>query len=59
VYDGSIKPVDHEAQGVLFYTLPELDKEMKKFPKTFTHDMHVLLKELRPEINSFLKLLTK
>lgn len=59
IYDGRIKPVDKEAKGMLYYTLAELDEEMKKFPDTFTHDMHVLIKSLRPEINDFLKLMKK
>lgn len=59
VYDGSIRPVDREAKGVLWYSLKELDDEMKKFPDTFSSDLHVLLKELRPEIKEFLKLLSK
>jgi len=59
IYDGSIRPVDREAKGILFYTLPELEIEMKKFPRTFTQDMHVLIKELHPEIEIFLKLVLK
>ncbi len=59
LYDGRIKPVDKEAKGVLFYTLPELDKEMKKFPETFTNDLHVLIKDLRPEIEDFLEFISK
>ncbi|MFA6305042.1 MAG: NUDIX domain-containing protein [Patescibacteria group bacterium] len=59
VYDGSIKPVDKEARGILWYSLAELDNEMKKFPDTFSGDMHALLKELRPEIEEFLALLSK
>ena len=57
LYDGRIKPVDREAKGILYYTLPELKEEMKKFPETYTHDMHVLIKELHPEIKDFLKYL--
>ncbi len=59
VYNGSIRPVDQEAKGVLFYTLPELDKELKTFPETFTQDMHVLLKELRVEMEAFVKLVAR
>ena len=55
IYGGSIRPADKEAQGVIFYTLPELEKEMKKFPKTFTNDMHVLVKELKSPMKVFLK----
>lgn len=55
IYDGSIRPVDREAKGILFYTLDELEKEMKTFPDTFASDMHVLVKELRPDMEEFLK----
>ncbi|MBU1039118.1 NUDIX domain-containing protein [Patescibacteria group bacterium] len=54
LYDGSIKPVDREASGVLFYSLANLDKEMISLPEAFTSDMHILLKELRSEIEVFL-----
>lgn len=54
IYGGNIRPADREAQGVLFYTLEELDNEMKKFPKTFTNDMHVLMKDLGDDMKKFL-----
>lgn len=54
IYDGSIRPVDREAKGILFYTLDELEKEMKAFPDTFTTDIHVLVKELSPDMEQFL-----
>ena len=59
IYDGSTKPVDREAQGILYYSLPELLKEMKHSPQIFTYDLHLLLKELLPEIKDFLKVFTK
>ncbi|MDP2586904.1 MAG: NUDIX domain-containing protein [Candidatus Komeilibacteria bacterium] len=59
VYDGSVKPVDREARGILWYSLKELDDEMKRLPETFSCDMHALFKELRPEIEEFLELLAK
>ena len=59
IYDGSIRPVDREAKGVLFYTLAELDREMQQFPDTFTADMHVFIKELRPDMDRFLNFLSK
>ncbi len=54
VYDGSTRIVDREAKGVLFYTLPELAKEMEQFPKAFSHDMQVFFNEMRPEMEKFL-----
>lgn len=54
IYDGSTRLVDREAKGILFYTLPELEKEMENFSKAFTTDMHVFFAELRPEMENFL-----
>ncbi len=59
IYDGRIKAVDKEAKGVLFYTLDELEQEMKAQPETFTHDLRFLIDALRPDIEDFLKLLRK
>ena len=56
VYGGSIRPADREAQGILFYTLPELNKEMEKSPKFFTNDMHILMKDLKDDVEEFLRL---
>lgn len=54
IYGGNIRPADREAQGVLFYTLEELETEMEKFPKTFTDDMHVLMRDLGDDMEKFL-----
>ncbi len=53
VYDGRIRPVDREAKGVLFYSLPDLKKEMRQFPDAFTADLHVLLKKRGVQIQKF------
>lgn len=58
IYDGSIKTVDREAKGVLFYTIDELKEEMKKFPKTFTDDMHALVPAYKDEIYDFFKFIS-
>lgn len=55
IYDGQIRPVDREAKGVLYYTLAELEDEMKRFPDTYTQDMHAYITELSPDISGFLK----
>lgn len=55
IYNGRIRPVDRESKGVLWYSLADLDQEMKKFPETFTEDMHFFLKKFRGDIESFLK----
>lgn len=59
IYDGRIKAVDKEAKGVLFYTIDELDREIKAQPDTFTYDLRFLIDALRPDIEDFLKLLRK
>lgn len=55
VYDGRIRPVDGEAKGILFYTLPDLEQEMKEYPKMFTDDLHVLINDYRDELYKFVE----
>lgn len=55
VYNGRIRPVDSEAKGVLWYSVDDLDKEMKKFPDTFTEDMHFFLDKYGDDIKAFIK----
>ena len=59
IYDGRTKTVDKEAQGLLFYTIADLDKEMKSIPSLFTDDIHVLLHKMRGDIEEFLDFLGK
>lgn len=59
IYDGRTKTVDKEAQGLLSYTLADLDKEMKAIPSLYTGDMHVLLHKERGEIEEFLDFVEK
>ncbi len=54
VYGGSIRPADREASGVLFYTLENLQKEMKKMPEMFTEDLKFFLSKYSSEIELFL-----
>lgn len=42
------------AKGVLWYSLPELEKEMQAVPQTFTGGIHVFFYELRGEMEEFL-----
>jgi len=58
VFDGRVRPVDSEAKGFIWYTLPELDRELERSPETFTHDIHYFVKEYRKEMESFLKIIT-
>lgn len=55
IYGGAMKPVDHEASGVLYYDLDFLKKEMAAVPDNFTHDLHYFLEHYEKEINEFLK----
>ena len=59
VYDGRIRPVDREAKGVLFYSLPDLEKEIKQLPDAFTGDIKFLLEEYRPSMEKFVADFTK
>jgi len=58
VYGWSIKNVDKEAKGILFYDLEDLIAEMKEYPKLFTHDLHVYIEAYEKEIINFIKLIT-
>ena len=42
-----VKPADNEAQGILFYNLDDLEKEMEHFPDLFTDDLHIFMKASR------------
>lgn len=53
IYNGRTRAADHEAKGVLHYTLPELEQEMEKFPTAFTDDMHFFLKNYKPQMIGF------
>jgi len=59
VYDGRIRPVDREAKGVLFYSLYDLEKEMKELQDAFTGDIKFLLKEYRLSMEKFVTDFTK
>jgi isopentenyldiphosphate isomerase len=53
VYDGTTKPSDREASGVLYYTMDDLKKEMKESPKLFTPDLHFYLKNFEKDLRDF------
>ena len=59
VYDWSIRNVDKEAKGVLFYYLDELDKEIETFPNTFTWDLIYYMKNYREYFEDFVKQIKK
>lgn len=53
VYNGRVKPSDGEAQGVLWYSLEDLEKEMARFPETFTDDIKIFMKRYANQIKEF------
>jgi len=57
LYNGSIKPVDKEASGVLFYDPKVLEREMRAHPDIFTWDLFYLLKKYNKEIKKILKMI--
>jgi len=54
VYWGSVKNVDKEAKWVLFYSLEELEQEMKDFPNMFTQDLHYYIREYKDLFINFI-----
>ena len=54
VYGGRVKNLDKEAKWILFYSLEELEREMKEFPAMFTDDLKILVREYKKEIQSFI-----
>ena len=55
IYDGRTRPVDKEAQGVLYYNLDDLIDEMKTSPTMFTQDLHILIKTYEKEMREFIE----
>ena len=53
IYAGSVKNVDHEAKGILFYSLEELEEELEKYPDIFTSDMHLYTSEYKEKLYQF------
>ncbi|MFA6424265.1 MAG: NUDIX domain-containing protein [Candidatus Magasanikbacteria bacterium] len=50
VYGGSVKPMDREASGVLYYEFDVLKDEMKKMPQLFTPDLHFIINKYEDKI---------
>ena len=55
VYDGRTRPVDREAQGVLYYNFDDLIAEMSDNPTMFTDDLHFLMKTYEKEMRAFIE----
>jgi len=57
VYNGRIRPVDREAKGVLWYSLDELEAEIKKLPEAFTFDIRYYVEKYREQMHEFVRLI--
>jgi len=53
IYDGTTKPSDKEASGVLYYTMDDLKEEMEKSPENFTADLIYYIKEYERDLRDF------
>lgn len=58
-YDGSVKPIDKEASGILFYNYNSFKKEIKAMPDFFTEDLKYFTTKYNKEINNILAKLKK
>ncbi|MDQ7009583.1 MAG: hypothetical protein Q9M94_04810 [Candidatus Gracilibacteria bacterium] len=54
VYGGSVKNVDKEAKGILFYNLEELKEELINFPNTFTQDIKYYIEKYDDYFKEFI-----
>ncbi len=59
VYDGSVKPIDKEASGILFYNYNSFKKEIKAMPDFFTDDLKYFITRYKKEIDRILLKLKK
>ncbi|EKD30200.1 MAG: hypothetical protein ACD_78C00121G0002 [uncultured bacterium (gcode 4)] len=55
IYEGSLRNVDREAKWVLFYSLPELEYELGKFPDIFTYDLQFYFAKYKEYFLNFIK----
>ena len=54
VYGGSIRPADHEASGILYYSFKNLQTELAEAPNLFTQDLRFFLDKYAKKIETFL-----
>lgn len=54
VYNGTIRPADKEASGILFYDYATLQEEIAETPGIFTADLKFFLDKYKPKIENFL-----
>lgn len=55
VYNGSTRPVDREALGILAYPLETLISEIKQHPDNFTHDIVLYMQMYGKKLKEFIK----
>ena len=55
LYDGTTKPSDKEAAGVLYYTIDDLKEEIQQAPENFTSDLIYYMKEYERDLVDFAK----
>lgn len=53
-YDGTTRPADKEASGVLYYSLEDLKDEIKRNPENFTYDLKFHIDRFEEDIRDFI-----
>lgn len=59
VYNGSTRPVDREALGVLAYPLDTLEQEITQNPDSFTHDLILYMQMHGNRLKTFIEAIRK
>lgn len=55
IYNGTTKPSDKEASGVLYYSLDDLKEEMEKSPEHFTGDLRFYMHKFERDFRDFVE----
>lgn len=55
VYNGSTRPVDREALGVLAYPIETLEQEITQNPNNFTHDVILYMQMYSDKLKKFIE----
>lgn len=55
IYDGSTKPADREAAGMLYYKLEDLESEMLIAPEQFTDDLKKLFAQYKDDLQEIIQ----
>lgn len=59
IYEWSVKNVDREAKGILFYSLEELEDELNRFPQIFTYDLQYYYHKYKDYFRNFISEIKK